>query len=716
MRHFFTTIFYFSIYCATAQMISLSESSRISVYTCGPGTEMYSMFGHTAIRVLDPDQNLDVVYNYGTFDTNTPLFYPKFLRGKLPYQLSVSSTSRFLQEYHYTQRYVKEQSLNLSTDEKNILYSFLSENILPENKEYAYDFYFDNCTTRIRELLRNLIGAEYPEKIAVHKTFRDLLHEYNKVSPWASFGMDIILGAKNDCHTTDNDRMFLPEYFYDYLNTTSKPNAEQIVASDDLIMIFPDVSSDRGFFSPIHVFGMILLLEILMSILLIIKQDRRFQKYWDGIWFTALALAFMVFFFMWFFTNHTICRSNFNMLWTTPWMISIWWTKPTKLEKISRFSFFYCLFIAVIWFFIPQHIPSSCYLILLVSLIKLGRMSGLVYGFSPIKKLATTTAMILLLISGLSAQSKIAGVTLVAPSREFSNNPMTDIARINATWVALTPFAFIRPDSPEIIFETDRQWWGERKEGLLASIKFARESGLKIMLKPHLWSRTTWVGDLDYATEAEWNAWEQSYRDYIFSFIRLAEMTEVDLLCIGTELRISAIKREQFWRQLIRDIRQQYRGKITYCANWDDFEKIPFWDQLDYAGISAYFPLTEVKTPSVSLLTYKWRDIVKRLRNFHKKQGIKVLFTEYGYLAADGAAGKNWELEKRLNVTPLNETAQANAYDALLSVFSKEEWWAGGFLWKWFTDADMLSERQARDYTPQKRKALDIISSHYSKL
>ena len=218
---------------------SSRDSVEVSVLTCGPGDLLYSLFGHTAIRVQNHSTGQDLVYNYGTFDFQADGFAVKFLRGKLPYQLSVVRMDSFLREYQMDKRYVEEQSLNLSQSEKFKVLEFLYNNLRPENRFYKYDFYFDNCTTRIRDLLEDRVGSiQYPTLNEEKFTFRDLLHQYLTQHPWTKFGMDIILGTQSDQVADDRGQMFLPEYFFDYLDTSTLKD-RKIVRENNSVLSFP---------------------------------------------------------------------------------------------------------------------------------------------------------------------------------------------------------------------------------------------------------------------------------------------------------------------------------------------------------------------------------------------------------------------------------------------------------------------------------------------
>ena len=318
-------------------------------------------------------------------------------------------------------------------------------------------------------------------------------------------------------------------------------------------------------------------------------------------------------------------------------------------------------------------------------------------------------------LTNLMGQEKVTGITMVAPPRPFESDPMPALKRLNSEWVAIVPYAFIGSNDASVRFGSSRQWWGERKEGVIKSVELAKANNLKVMIKPQIWMRGRWIGEMDYENEEEWRIWEDSYEKYLMSFVEIAEKMGVEMLCIGTEIEIASQKRENYWRDLIQKVKNNYSGLLTYSSNWDSYKSIPFWDALDYIGISAYFPLTDADTPNVYYLKYKWGGIKKKLRSFSNKMGRPVLFTEYGYLSVDGCADKTWELEKKRRELAANQKAQSNALEALYSVFWDEEWWAGGFLWKWYPNGKAQEGRREKDYTPQGKISEQTIKKWYQK-
>lgn len=310
--------------------------------------------------------------------------------------------------------------------------------------------------------------------------------------------------------------------------------------------------------------------------------------------------------------------------------------------------------------------------------------------------------------------NKMHGLTFVAPPEPFPQNPMPAVSEVGANWIAVVPYAFTRPGTSTVRFsEHGGQWWGESPSGARETIRLAHEAGLKVMLKPQVWIPRGWTGALDFATDEEWASWEAGYEHYILFFAALADSAKTDMFCIGTEFRTAIEKRPQFWTGLIAKIKQVYKGKLTYSSNWDDWDRVPFWNELDYIGLGGYFPLVNETTPDVERLKSAWQPIRERLRDFSRQQDRQVLFTEFGYLSVDSCGWRNWELERGIGKRNINEQAQANCLEALFSVFQQETWWAGGFLWKWFPNMRGHEGYPERDYTPQGKKGEQVLKKWY---
>ncbi len=310
----------------------------------------------------------------------------------------------------------------------------------------------------------------------------------------------------------------------------------------------------------------------------------------------------------------------------------------------------------------------------------------------------------------------INGLSLVAPPRPFPNNPMTDIQTVNANWIAVIPYGFCRVGSKDIMFDMQGQWWGERKEGAKETIRLAKAAGIKVMLKPQIWVPGSWPGGITFSNESDWRKWEEAYRKFIMYYVELGKESDVEMICIGTEFKQSEVERESFWRDLIKEIRRSYNGRLTYASNWDSYTRLPFWDDLDYIGVDAYFPLDESKQPEKGTLMEKWKSYDRELKEMYRKFEKDILFTEFGYMAIEGCAGKTWELEPRSHTLPTNQKAQADALDALFDFFEDKEYWRGGFLWKWYPYPGAYQERGDKDYTPQGKKAVEVVKDWYGRL
>lgn len=313
-----------------------------------------------------------------------------------------------------------------------------------------------------------------------------------------------------------------------------------------------------------------------------------------------------------------------------------------------------------------------------------------------------------------SKENRIDGLSFVAPPRAFQGNPMVAVKNAHAEWISVIPYAYTKVEEPSVLYGQKWQWWGEKEEGIRETIKLAHQAGLKIMLKPQVYIPGSWPGDLDFKEE-EWKLWEADYTLYVMTYVKIAAESNVELFCIGTEFKIHEQRRSDFWLELIQKIRAIYKGKLVYAANWDCFDKTPFWASLDYIGINAYFPLSDQKTPSIEALKEQWKEHKPKIKAIYDKYKKPILFTEYGYLSTDYCAGKTWELEAKVNQLAINHEAQANALAALYQSFQKEPYWQGGFLWKWFPEMKGHEGYPERDYTPQGKKSIETLRLYFDK-
>ncbi len=313
-----------------------------------------------------------------------------------------------------------------------------------------------------------------------------------------------------------------------------------------------------------------------------------------------------------------------------------------------------------------------------------------------------------------SAVPKINGVSWVAPPQPVSDTAMTQLHTINANWVCLMPFAFASPSVPELHYSYDRQWWGERPDGILSCIAMAKKAGFNVLLKPQVWlKKGAYTGHFSLQTEAEWQQWEADYQNYIVNFAHMADSTGVEMLCIGTEWHTFFKERPQFWKKLIEQVRACYKGQLTYAANWDAYPEFPHWALLDYVGIDAYFPLSTEKTPSPDSLRHHWQRWKEQMKAVSEQSGKPVLFTEYGYRSIDSPTAKPWESYTEV---AYNGDAQAAALEGFYQNLWNEPWVAGGFLWKWFPVKHPRMGAENTRFTPQGKPAEKVVAQWYKNL
>lgn len=314
-------------------------------------------------------------------------------------------------------------------------------------------------------------------------------------------------------------------------------------------------------------------------------------------------------------------------------------------------------------------------------------------------------------VEAFEALPKIKGVSFVAPPNAIDASAITPVANIHANYMSVIPYSFCPSDSPALVFNSKYQWWGERTEGVIRTIELAREQQIKVMLKPQIWLRHgVYTGTLEYSTTEEWKQWEKDYRAYIMHFARIADSMKVAMYCIGTELSLSVKQRPEFWTELIQEVKQTYSGKLTYAANWDDYTDVPFWNELDLIGIDAYFPLSDEKKPELTAIKETWKNWTQTLSKEFKEHRKPVLFTEVGYRSAQFSLKEPWQVDRKAK---LDLEAQANGYEALFETVWNEDWMAGIFLWKWFSNDEKITQDN-NDFSPQNKPAEKVIKTYFS--
>ena len=305
-------------YFSFSQSIYYSNNTLVSVLTCAPGDELYSKFGHSAFRVQDFDKQYDVVYNFGVFDQQQPFFYLNFAKGKMSYKLDKSNYKYFYRLYKYENREVKKQSLNLTSQQRKKIISFLENNAKPENATYQYDFFYNNCATKIRSVLETVFPNEIifnNDHITTSYTMRDLINNNVPCNSWANVGINIALGSVIDYKATSDEYQFLPEYIFKGLNNATI-NSTALITETATILETDEkriIKKSFSLLSPYAVLSLIGLLVIFITYSDFKKNVRTKALDFTLLFITGFTGVFSL--LLWFATNHTTTAANLNILW-----------------------------------------------------------------------------------------------------------------------------------------------------------------------------------------------------------------------------------------------------------------------------------------------------------------------------------------------------------------------------------------------------------------
>ena len=361
----------FSLSCPAAT--TAPDSIRISLLTCASGEEIYSLFGHTAIRYENYTRGIDAVFNYGIFNFNAPNFIFRFALGKTDYQLGASDYGRFATEYNYLERDVWQQELNLTPGEKRKLVALLEENYRPENRVYRYNFFYDNCATRPRDLIEKSINGtlQYADNMASTDTgtsFRDLLHKYSKGHPWSRFGMDLCMGSQADKTISRRRMMFVPFYVQDYFNKArivdKEGQARPLVVNEEKIVITGNDEAGKPSegFTPIQA----ALLLFILTTAATIYGIRRKKTLWeiDLVLFFAAGAAGCILAFLALFSEHPAVSPNYLLFVFHPFHLFCLPCMLIKVRKMKRSRYVLANFIVLtlfilLWPVIPQRFPLA---------------------------------------------------------------------------------------------------------------------------------------------------------------------------------------------------------------------------------------------------------------------------------------------------------------------------------------------------------------------
>lgn len=335
--------------------IQLSAYSEVSILTIGPGTSLNDAFGHSAIHIKDPMYRLDIVYDYGRYDFETEGFYLNFAKGKLNYEIGAANYKPFISYYKSKRREVKSQTLNLSLAEKQALFQKLQQNILPQNKSYLYDFFYNNCATKIKDNIVSVsekpIEFEQPKDFEQH-TFRALIRSQVEQNSWGGFGIDLALGSIIDQVAPVDDHMFLPRYIHHFFEVAKFKNKNEPLIKKQEILSGQQLNVTHSFWSsPLFIFSILSILILLVTYKNYKSNTR--AKWLDISIFSVTGLIGVLLLLLWFATDHTATAYNYNLLWAFAFNLLF---IPTLLKKRVKKRFVgYLKFLILMMFLMALH-------------------------------------------------------------------------------------------------------------------------------------------------------------------------------------------------------------------------------------------------------------------------------------------------------------------------------------------------------------------------
>ena len=314
---------------AGAQSMNNNNSIQISLLTCSPGKEVWAQYGHTAIRYYDKEKGLDLAINYGIFSLDQSYFIPRFVLGMTDYRMGIQAMDDFLAQYSYEGRSVVEQVLNLSPKDKEVIFEALQENMKPENVVYRYNYFFDNCTTRARDMIvSHLHGRVVYPPAKPDATFRSMIHKWNYKDKWSQFGEDLLLGVKADRKTTKSEQQFLPENLrgdFDKATYNGKPLVKQ---TNELLPAETTEAEPSSLLSPIFVAFLFATISIIITLFSYRKQ--RVYWLWDAVLMLTSGLIGIILFIM-IFSQHPCVSLNFIIFFFNP--LPLLFLYPTVKRK-----------------------------------------------------------------------------------------------------------------------------------------------------------------------------------------------------------------------------------------------------------------------------------------------------------------------------------------------------------------------------------------------
>lgn len=370
MKKLITLALFICPWAAFAQ--TLSDSAQISLMTVVPGEFIYSTFGHSAIRVKDPGTRFDRCYNYGTFDFDQPNFILKFCQGKLLYNLDIESYRSFEYGNLQDRRPMQEQVFRMTQAQKQRIFDLLQENYKVENRYYKYDFFYDNCATRIRDILQETFTYQIQfdsSALPKNATMRQLLQPYIEDKPWLDFGIDLVLGLPADRIAKTSDYMFLPDYVHNLFAKAKTGEGVALIQSERNI---PEVPLKKEPFDPSPLDRPFLVMSFVAVIGLLSMANPRTEHIFDTIFWFVLGIAGLVIGLLWFATDHSATKFNLNILWAWPTHLLFFWRtrRSGPTENYFTVAALTAVLILIFWNWIPQEMPTPAIPLIILVVVK----------------------------------------------------------------------------------------------------------------------------------------------------------------------------------------------------------------------------------------------------------------------------------------------------------------------------------------------------------
>ena len=373
IRYFLLIVLSLLIFQPTVNAQSLSPQATVSILTCNPGTEVYSMYGHTAIRVNDPAQKIDIVFNYGAFSFETPDFLYRFAKGQTDYKMDGGRFQSFLPEYDEEKRSVYEQVLNLPPEGKNQLFQALIENFKPENQVYRYNFFMDNCASRVRDMVERYAGA--PIRFTDNhptESYRELIKHFHHSFRWFDLGIDLLVGKKADQPVSAYGQMFLPEYLMEQFSKakiTIDGKSQPLVLETQVLREYPNSKLNSDLPLPAIVFGILFFIIATISVRGFLQKKK---ADWLDYWLLGLS-GFSGLIIGWFtlYSEHPAMSPNYNLLWAFPlnlFFAGVWAVK--KWRPRTRYYFGFSGALLILSFVAGQQFNPAVYFIILILLVR----------------------------------------------------------------------------------------------------------------------------------------------------------------------------------------------------------------------------------------------------------------------------------------------------------------------------------------------------------